>query len=203
MLVFEDKVKNNKSLFLDAVRVVSARLGIDANWLMAVMYAESRLSPQAQNKKFPFSGGGYATGLIQFTPDTARALGTSVDELYHMNNVEQMGWVEKYFLPYVGRLKSYADVYLAVFFPAAIGKPDNWVFEARNLSRASVARSNPIIDIDGNGEITVSEFKKYLQNGIPVKFRKLIFYASEFAKNNKGLLFFALVAVGVWFVVKD
>ncbi len=185
-LILEDKVKNNRDLFVRGVRVVAAALSTDPNFLMAVMWAESRLNPQAQNTRFPLSGG-FATGLIQFTPDTARALGTSVDALYHMSNVEQLPYIEKYFRPYAGRLKTYFDVYAAVFFPAAIGKADTWVFETSRLSRSRIAAMNPVIDLDSNGEITVGEFKKYLENSVPVKLRKLIFYAGGFIGKNPGL----------------
>lgn len=78
-------------------------------------------SPSVRN---PYSN---ATGLIQFMPSTARSLGTTVDELAKMTQAEQMNYVYRYFLPYKNRLNNLGDVYLAIFYPAAMNKPDDWV----------------------------------------------------------------------------
>lgn len=37
-----------------------------------------------------------------------------------MSSVEQLYYVEQYFLPYKGKLNSSKDLYLATFYPAAI-----------------------------------------------------------------------------------
>jgi len=102
---------------------VSDTIGIKPNWLANVINFESRGGdPQARN---PTSN---ATGLIQFMPRTARGLGTTIDVLYNMTGQEQMRWVEAYFSPFRGKLDSQEDVYMAVFYPVAIGKPDTWTF---------------------------------------------------------------------------
>ncbi|MGC8160121.1 transglycosylase SLT domain-containing protein, partial [Salmonella enterica] len=72
----------NKVEFTDKVKTISTELGINHNWLMFVMWFESKLNPQAVN---PISG---ATGLIQFMPSTARSLGTTTDVLRRMSNVQ-------------------------------------------------------------------------------------------------------------------
>lgn len=95
---------------------VSDGLGIDPDWLANVINFESRGGdPAARN---PTSN---ATGIIQFMPRTAENLGTSVDELREMSGSEQMKFVEKYFKPFSGKLNSQEDVYMAVFYPVAIG----------------------------------------------------------------------------------
>jgi hypothetical protein len=175
-LAFEDKVRGDRPAFVAKVRAIASELGTNPNWLMGVMWAESRLNPKAQNTAYPVQGG-YATGLIQFTPDTARLLGTSTAALLDMDSVQQLDYVKKYFRPYSGRLRSYFDVYAAVFFPAAIGKPDAWVFQTSRLSASTIARQNPAVDLNDDGKITVGEFKEYLKNTIPVRLRKLIFAA--------------------------
>lgn len=175
-LAFEDKVRGDRAAFVAKVRAIASELGTNPNWLMGVMWAESKLNPQAQNTVYPVQGG-YATGLIQFTPDTARSLGTSTAALLDMDGVQQLDYVKKYFRPYSGRLRSYFDVYAAVFFPAAIGKPDAWVFQTSRLSASTIARQNPAVDLNDDGKITVGEFKEYLKNTIPVRLRKLIFAA--------------------------
>lgn len=102
---------------------VSDVIGIKPNWLANVINFESRGGdPRARN---PTSN---ATGLIQFMPRTALGLGTTIDALYNMTGQEQMRWVEAYFSPFRGKLDSQEDVYMAVFYPVAIGKPDTWTF---------------------------------------------------------------------------
>lgn len=159
-MLYEEFVKNNKSEFLNSVWNVSDLLGIDPNWLMTVMYKESGINPQAVNKN------GGATGLIQFMPATARALGTTTAKLYSMNNVEQLYYVYQYFKPYRGRLKSYTDLYLACFFPLALGKPDDWIISSGALSADKVATANPVIDLNKDKAITVGEFREYCYKGL-------------------------------------
>ena len=44
----------------------------------------------------------------------------------NMDEVEQMDFVELYLKPYAGRINNEQDLAMAVFFPAAIGKPPSW-----------------------------------------------------------------------------
>jgi hypothetical protein len=122
------------------------------------MYAESRLNSKAVNPN------GGATGLIQFMPKTAAWLGTSTAALKAMSNVEQLDWVYKYFnsLGATGKMKSVYDLYLVTFFPIALGKPDSWVLESKDLSAYTVAVNNKIIDLNKDNKITVGEFKQYV-----------------------------------------
>lgn len=110
--------------FLNKVRDISKRIGMDPNWLMAVMAFETGNSflPYVKNP------GSSATGLIQFTSGTAKSLGTSTVKLARMTAVEQLDWVEKYFEQYKGRIKNLGDAYMAVFAPRdGLGKPDSTV----------------------------------------------------------------------------
>jgi hypothetical protein len=106
--------------FKSAVSSMSSRLGTKADWVLAVMNFETggTFSTSIQN---PSS---HATGLIQFMPDTARTLGTSIEALAKMTQIEQLVYVEKYFNPYKGKMNSLEDVAMAVFYPAAMGNPD-------------------------------------------------------------------------------
>lgn len=113
----------------EVVRVASS-IGISPEWLANVIYFESGGNPQARNPKSS------ATGLIQFIGSTAASLGTSVDALYRMSGREQMVYVEKYFASKAGKLRSQEDVYMAVFYPKAVGNPD-YRFPA------SVTKANP------------------------------------------------------------
>lgn len=163
-MIYENYIKTNKTAFLEELNRISRLLGINPEHLMIVMYAESRLNPQAVN---PTSK---ATGLIQFMPATARGLGTTVEALYKMTNLQQLSWVYKYFLPYSGKMKSVYDVYKAVFFPASLGKPKDWVFQTSTLSAKTVAKANPIIDkYPKDGKITVAEFEEYVDQYLKKK----------------------------------
>jgi hypothetical protein len=161
-IIFLDLIKENKTAFINELESVAKRLNIDPNWILAVMYKESRLNPQAVNK----TGG--ATGLIQFMPNTAKGLGTSTADLYNMTNVEQLKYVEKYFKPYKDKIKSYLDLYLVTFFPVALSKPNDWYFETKNLSKEKIGIQNK--GINGGNPINKIAFKNYLLKNIDPKY---------------------------------
>ena len=131
--------------------IVADILGIKPEWLENVMWIESRLNPQAVNK---VTG---ATGLIQFMPATAQSLGTTTEALKAMSFDEQMEYVYLYLRPYRGKMSSQVDVYLAVFFPVAIGKPDSYVLQTSKLSPALIAKQNPAYDLNKDNQITKGE----------------------------------------------
>jgi hypothetical protein len=162
-LIYENKVPASYRVpFVEKVKKISANLGIDPNWLMAIMYFESArtFSPSITN-----SIG--ATGLIQFLPSTAKSLGTSTSELRKMSAVQQLDYVEKYLRPYKGKYKSYIDVYFAVFFPLAIGKPDDWVIQGGGLSASSIYNANPVFRVVKDGKLRVWEVKKTMLEKLP------------------------------------
>lgn len=161
-LIHEEKVTVNKDEFINKVKVISTAIGSEPNWLMQVMYSESGLNPQAVNK---YTG---AVGLIQFMPDTAAALGTSLNELKQMSNVQQLDYVFKYLKPFTGKVKSYIDLYFSIFFPLAMNKPLDWVFQTAKLSASLVAHQNPVFDLNKDGKITVAEVQDAMWNFIPV-----------------------------------
>ena len=81
-----------------------------------------------------------ATGLIQFMPTTAKGLGTSTDALKQLSRVEQLDWVLKFF-QYMGLNKKapapkLQDLYLCIYWPAAVGKPDNFIVNAADSVQA-------------------------------------------------------------------
>ena len=162
-LVYESKVPNSyRTDFVNKVREVSTRLDIDPNWLMAIMYWESAstFSPSKQN-----SIG--ATGLIQFIPSTAIGLGTTTTALKNMSAVDQLDYVEKYLKVYKGKMNSYVDTYFEVFFPLAIGKPDEWVLQGAGISASLIARQNPAFDVNKDGKVQVWEVKKIMLQKLP------------------------------------
>lgn len=101
---------------------VSDRLGIpDPGWLANLINFETggTFSPSVRN---PTSS---ATGLIQFMAATATGMGTSTAALASMSAVTQMEWVERYLRQWQSRgFSNPTDLYMAVFYPAAMGNPD-------------------------------------------------------------------------------
>jgi len=165
-MLYEEKVKTNKEAFISKVISISQRLGVEPEWLMQVFVNESGVNHQAVNA---VSG---ATGLIQFMPDTAKHLGTTVAALKAMTNVQQLDYVYKYLAPYAGKMLSYIDVYFTVFFPLAIGKPDDWVFQTAKLSAAKIAAQNPAFDLDKDGKLTVAEVREAMLRKVPSVWRE-------------------------------
>lgn len=161
MIAFEEYIKENKKQFIDKVIKIANDLNINPNWLMFVMWFESKLNPKAVN---PISK---ATGLLQFMPTTAWALGTTTDSLLSMNNVQQLDYVLAYLRPYKGKMKKWIDVYLAVFYPAAIGNPDYVI------TRDIVAKQNKIFDINNDLDISVKEIETVLLKQIPSRYKGL------------------------------
>ena len=136
--------------FRNMVLAIAAELGCDPSHLMAAMAFETggRFTADVRNK---VSG---ATGLIQFMPATAKALGTTTEALASMSEVEQLRFVARYFQPYRGRLKSLSDVYMAILWPRAIGKPEAFVIFARP---SKAYQQNAGLDANKDGQVTKGE----------------------------------------------
>ncbi|HWS55534.1 MAG TPA: penicillin-insensitive murein endopeptidase [Pyrinomonadaceae bacterium] len=144
-------IENVTQDFKDKVMQVAERLGMNPNYLMAVMSFETggKFSPGVKS----LSGSG-ATGLIQFMPATAKALGTTTAALAQMTAEEQLDYVEKYLRPYRNRMKTVEDAYMAVLYPAAIGKGADHVLFRKGTK---VYQQNAGLDINRDGVITVGE----------------------------------------------
>ena len=128
---------------------IAGNIRVDPNFLISALAFETgeTFSPSIKNR----SG---ATGLIQFTPATAIELGTTTDGLAAMTAIDQMDYVEKYFEPYKNRLETIEDVYMAILWPAAIGKANSWVLFSK--PSAEYGR-NSGLDTDKDGHVTKEE----------------------------------------------
>jgi Transglycosylase SLT domain len=135
---------------------ISAEIGMDPNFLMAAMAFESARTFSA-NVQNPSSR---AVGLIQFMPSTARALGTSTEALKRMTPLAQLDYVERYFLPNKGRLRDLNDVYMAILWPRAIGRPSSYILFAQGSNQY---RQNRGLDADNDGVVTKAEAANRVQ----------------------------------------
>ncbi len=122
--------------FRSKVKTICKSLGINPDYLMSIMAFESgeTFSPSKWNGKV-------AVGLIQFTSKGAKRVGKTKDELAAMTAEEQLDYVEKFFdyPPYKKdgktKLLTLEDLYMAVLWPSAVGKDNDFVLfdkEAKN-----------------------------------------------------------------------
>ncbi|MVM34873.1 hypothetical protein GO755_32895 [Spirosoma sp. HMF4905] len=150
-----------RSEFIAKVVAISNRLGINPNWLMIVIKFESAgtFSPSVKNP------GSEAYGLIQFTNAGISGLGgVTLAQLKAMDAVTQLDWVEKYLTPYKGKMTDLYNLYLAVFAPAYIGRPDAQKVYA---SPSAAYSANAALDTNKDGVITVGEIKQVITRYIP------------------------------------
>lgn len=167
MILYEEKVKQNRPQFIKRIYEICDLLKVpEADWLMFVINFETAgtFDPAIQNKTTK------ATGLIQFMPSTAKSLGTTVDELKLMSNVEQLEYVYLYLKQYAGKFKSFVDLYLSVFYPVAIGKPDTYT-----ITSDIISKQNPIFDNNKDLDITKAEIKQTLLSRVPERLKHLFY----------------------------
>lgn len=155
--------------FLNEVTRVSTDLNVSPNDLLAVIDFETMGSFSPSQK----SGTSSATGLIQFLKSTAEGLGTSTEALSSMTRAEQMKYVEKYLKPYKGRIKNQGDLYMAVHWPRAVGKSDDYVMYREGSDNY---KSNKSLDVNKDGTVTRAESLQRLRS---VTGRKLAITQTE------------------------
>ena len=124
-----------------------------ASMLMDCMAFESgeSFSPSVRN-----AAGSSAIGLIQFMSFTAKALGTTTEALGKMTAEDQLNYVYKYFAPQKGKLKNLGDIYMAILWPKAVGKPDSFVLWDRNTAPTAY-RQNSGLDSNKDGVVVRGE----------------------------------------------
>lgn len=156
---------SDNSLFNDKLQEIADELGVTVDDLVGIMQHESRLNPSAVN---PYTG---AVGLIQFMPNTAKGLGTSIDALKQMSAVDQLDYVKKFYKPIAGKAKDIGDLYMYTFLPAAVGKPDDFVIGVKGsdskvfgINQDALYKQNAVFDSEKKGYYTVGDVKKRISN---------------------------------------
>ena len=140
--------------FAERLSRIGEKLPLEPDFLMACMAFETGLTFSASVKN-PRSS---ATGLIQFMATTARGLGTTVQRMARMSEVEQLGYVETYFRRAIARhgpIRTLEDCYMAILWPAAIGKQPGYVLFRAVQGQAY--RVNAGLDANRDGAVTVAE----------------------------------------------
>ena len=155
--------------FMSGIADLSEKYNIPQNDILAMMDFETggTFDPAQKNigpDGTPETGSG-ATGLIQFMPKTAEGLGTSTEELSKMSRSEQLEYVDKHFETNLkGRLGDeggdISDLYMSVLFPAAVGKPDDFVLFGKGAIEGYTGKAyeaNIGLDANNDGSITKAE----------------------------------------------
>lgn len=141
----------------------SGELSIEPDWFMFLSDLESNLNAYVVNPKGCFS-------WLQFCPDVLGGDYKTINgKVYYFSELKKMSPEELLNLSFDyleeqedarGRFSTYHDLYFSILYPAAIGKPDDYILNTK---------SNPLFDINKNGSITVGEVKKYLDDRVKLK----------------------------------
>jgi Transglycosylase SLT domain len=153
--------------FEEKVREVSAKLEIQPEWLMSVMFSESRFDAQVLNRK-----GSGAVGLIQWMPATAAGMNTSTAALRQMDHVAQLDYVYKYLQNVrtkYGNYENLTELYLGILFPKAISGDQCFTLYANPSVQY---KQNAGLDEDKDGRVTVSDIDRRMQRIYPTAYMK-------------------------------
>lgn len=164
-----EKVKSDTA-FTQGVTELAKKYKIPEDYLYAVMGFETGGTYDPAQKNMKDSG---ATGLIQFMPNTARGLGTSTDQLSKMSRAEQLKYVDKYFSGKGIEGGSLSDVYMSVLFPAAVGKPDDFVLFGKGAMSGFTGiayEQNKGLDLNKDGSVTKAEASSKVADYLPKDF---------------------------------
>lgn len=143
--------------------------GLDPSWLMACMAFETGETFRSDIANAAGSG---AVGLIQFMPSTATAMGTSTAALKSIPPEVQLRYVFQYFKPYLRRIGSLEDMYMAVLWPAAVGQPqDHVLFRKGDRRRPKAYLQNRGLDWNQDGVITKAEASAKVRSKLERGFR--------------------------------
>ncbi len=151
--------------FETKVRNISSMLGIAPEWLMAVMYSESKFDASVKN----FKGSG-ATGLIQFMEASASEMNVSLERLARMNHLQQLEYVYLYLQTVRDRYGDYeglTDLYLAVLYPKARKQEYCYTLYARPSGRYN---QNSGLDENRDGRVTLSDIDRRMKRLYPTAF---------------------------------
>jgi hypothetical protein len=153
--------------FTKGITELAKKYNVPEDYLYAVMGFETggTFSPSVKNKE-----GSGATGLIQFMPETAKGLGTSTDALSKMTRTEQLKYVDKYFGGTLNKGGSLSDVYMSVLFPAAVGKPNDFVLFGKGAMSGYTGTAydqNIGLDLNKDGSVTKEEASKKVREYLP------------------------------------
>jgi len=152
--------------FAEKLQKVASSLGVLPNVLAGIIKHESHFKHHTPN---PHSG---AVGLIQFTPKTAKQLGTTTQKLATMTATQQLDYVEKFYKSVgVKPGMDIGDLYMLTFIPTyagvknpniVLGKKGGGILPGTDLSMNRIWAQNPIFS-DGKSYFTIKDVKDRLE----------------------------------------
>jgi hypothetical protein len=145
--------KKVSEAFRKKVIAICSDLKIDPNDLMACMAFETEREFKA-NKKGHSSN---VYGLIQFTAETAVGLGTNLEALKAMTELQQLDHVHQFMANAIasrGPLKNLSDVYMAILWQQAVGKPPDYVLFGKGTAQY---KQNDGLDVAKKGFVTKAD----------------------------------------------
>lgn len=161
-----EKLLANKD-FSDKLNRVCSNIWAQRDDLVRLMKAESGLDPRIVNSQTK------ATGLIQFMPDTAVWLWTSVWKIRAMTWVEQLDVVEQYFKKNSAwvDLSNITKLYQVVFYPLSLKKDPAFVFGSEKSERYAqkvASQNRGISDFSQRSDrlIDGQAFASYVENHV-------------------------------------
>ncbi|SDM44469.1 transglycosylase SLT domain-containing protein [Siphonobacter aquaeclarae] len=187
-MIFENLIRAEvRAEVVARFKTLARFIGCSADDIAIVVKGESSFNLKAYNS----SGG--ASGWFQWMPATAADLGTTTAQIRNMNELQQLDLYEKYIrrLGLQGKIRNVLDLYLANFFPAAVGqkltfliadkdgKTDTRITDTAWLKK--VYSQNAGLDQNKDGRITVGDIQAWC---------KRIFPEANF--NNTEVPFFGL-----------
>lgn len=134
--------------FRSALWDMAARNGWDVDAIATVMSSESGFNPSARN---PY---GTATGLIQITEGTAKALGTTTADLATMGSVAQLEYIEKFYR----RMGINSNSRPFDYYVVGLGQRPLLPLDYQVVSNENYT-VNSGLDWDKDGKITVADMR--------------------------------------------
>jgi hypothetical protein len=177
-IAYANVINVDREAFIKKLVEVSAYLQIDPSWLMITMKIESGFNRKAINKT---SG---AVGLIQWIPRyVCKLLGLPNNRyLVHrrilgMSGIEQLELIKRFLAAYRGRMTDQYQTYLAVFYPAALGKNDSYIIGSRYETgiKATNYNWNKYLDTkfgNNDGKITMLDIRAFVDSHTPKDYIK-------------------------------
>jgi hypothetical protein len=153
-------ITNLSPAALRALADIADRNGWDADAIVAVMSYESGCDSTKKNAD-PRSS---ASGLLQWIDKTARAMfGISAAELRQRSDVEQVGFVERWFRSAFGSYRPrFVDYYL-VGWGSSPGRPMSDVLADKIGAHADLYAQNAGLDANKDGQITVADLEAIMR----------------------------------------
>jgi hypothetical protein len=168
-LIYESEVPASyRAAFVAKVIAISARLGINPNWLMVIMHFETggTFLPNKWNSRKTY------VGLLQFGSIAAKDLGTTTTALSKMSAIQQLDYVEKYYKLWYRYLRisvpnSFVDFYLVTLFPSKVNAGHSAVIESKSIPGVAFAKANKAFTPNSQGKITIGEINRVLLTKLP------------------------------------